>query len=311
MTPFFSVVIPLYNKEKYIEDTLKSVMNQTFKDFEIIIVNDGSTDESLKVISQFKNEKTHVYSQGNQGVATARNNGVNYSSGLYIALMDADDVWYKNHLEELKKQIDLFPNAGLFCNNYEIKLQDTVIRKTKFNFPYKENCIIKDYFKGSIIDSIAWTSAIAFSKQNFTKIGGFNPIYTTSQDIDLWIKFALNFNISFNPNVTACYNQYSQDSLSQSKQNNIRALCISQFKKEESKNSSLKLYLDINRYAVALRCKIHHDIQLYKTLKSEINFENLNLKQKLLLHCPTSLLILFKKTQHFLVKRNIYLSAYK
>ena len=133
---FFSVIIPLYNKENYIEETIKSVLNQSFNDFEVIIVDDGSTDDSLKLASQLQNSKITIITQKNQGASVARNRAINAAKGKYIAPLDADDIWHKNHLSELKSLIHSFPNAGLFCNNYEIKLNDNFIIKANFNFSY-------------------------------------------------------------------------------------------------------------------------------------------------------------------------------
>ena len=121
---FFSVIIPLYNKEYYIENTIKSVLNQSFNDFEVVIVDDGSTDDSLKLASQFQDSRITIIKQKNQGASVARNKAIETAKGQYIAPLDADDIWHKNHLLELKSLINSFPNAGLFCNNYEIKLNN-------------------------------------------------------------------------------------------------------------------------------------------------------------------------------------------
>ena len=91
MTPYFSVIIPLYNKEKYITDTLNSALNQSFQDFEVIIVDDGSTDESLEVVSRFQDPRIKIYKQENQGASVARNYGISQSQSDLIALLDADD----------------------------------------------------------------------------------------------------------------------------------------------------------------------------------------------------------------------------
>lgn len=312
MTPFFSIVIPLYNKETYIAETINCILNQSFKDFEIVIINDGSTDESLnKIASYFNDNRFSILSQENKGASHARNLGVAKSKGKYIALLDADDLWYENHLYELKKQIDLFPNAGLYCNNYEIFYNKKTYRKASFNFEYKHQClIVKDYFKASIANPIAWTSAVAFSKKDFYDIGKFNTSLKTAQDLDLWIRFALQFKVSFNPTITMSYNLYIVNSLSKKELNDIRYNFINNYSHEEKLNPSLKLYLDINRYAVAIRCKMNNEITLYKKLKKDINYSNLNYKQKITLNTPKFILKLFKNFQHFLIKNDIYFSAY-
>ena len=106
--PFFSVIIPLYNKEKYIKNTLKNVLKQTFKNFEIIIINDGSTDNSLKEAQLVSDNRITIYTQKNSGVSDARNFGIKKARGEYIALLDADDIWNTNHLEEHYNSINQF-----------------------------------------------------------------------------------------------------------------------------------------------------------------------------------------------------------
>jgi glycosyltransferase involved in cell wall biosynthesis len=310
--PFFSVIIPLYNKEAFIESTLKSVLQQTFQDFEVIIVDDGSTDRSLKLASQFQDSRITIIQQKNKGAAIARNMGIELAKSKYIALLDADDTWYANHLSELKKQIDLFPEAGLYCNNYEVFYTENMSRKTSFDFEHDTKClIIEDYFKSSVVNPLAWTSAVGFSKSHFIKIGGFNTALKTAQDLDLWIRFALNYKISFNPKITMTYKLYVENSLSKNEYNKIRYDFINSYNEEEKTNPSLKMYLDINRYAVALRCKTNNERDLYKKLKSEIDYNNLNWKQKTLLNCPNGFLRFIKQIQRFLVKNHIYLTAYK
>ncbi|MEP5340496.1 MAG: glycosyltransferase [Algibacter sp.] len=312
MKPFFSIIIPLYNKEDYIVETLKSVLNQSFTNFEIIIIDDGSTDNSLKKIKPLIDNRFKIINQENFGPSHARNKGIKEALGNYITLLDADDLWYKNHLLELKKLIYTFPKSGLFCNNYEISYNKNIIKPATFNFNHDNKLlIIKDYFSSSIINSIAWTSSVAFKKEIFNKIGKFNLSLRTGQDIDLWIRFALHYKVAFNPKITMRYHNFKTNSLSKSEFNDDRYMLINNYKIEELKNISLKLYLDINRYAVALRCKMNNEIVLYKKLKSEINFSNLNLKQKTLLNCPQALLKGIKLFQQFLIKNHIYLTAYK
>lgn len=310
--PFFSVIIPLYNKENLVEQTIKSLLSQLFTDFEVIIINDGSTDNSLKKIKHLTDSRFKVITQENKGASHARNLGIEKSEGKYLALLDADDFWYNNHLLELKKLIEKFPEAGLFCNNYEISYNKEFTQPATFNFKLeKQPIIIEDYFKSSIINSVAWTSSVGFLKSHFVKIGGFNPDFEIAEDIDLWIRFALNYSVAFNPKRTMRYHDFDSDSLSKKEHNNIRYNFINNYNEEEKNNPSLKLYLDINRYAVALRCKMNNEIVLYKKLKKEINYKNLNFKQKTLLMLPNFILKSIKKIHSFLKKNHIHLTAYK
>lgn len=309
--PFFSVIIPLYNKENFIEETLQTVQNQTFQDFEIIIIDDGSTDNSFEIASKFISQNIVIIKQKNQGVSVARNFGIKKAQSHHIALLDADDLWHSNHLFELKKQIELFPNAGLYCNNYQISYAKKMCRSSQFNFDFNKDClIVNDFFKASIINSVAWTSAVAISKDKFNIIGGFNSKLKTAQDLDLWIRLALKYEVIFNPTITMTYKIYVENSLSKNEFNYLRYEFSNYFKEEEILNPSLKLYLDINRYALAIRCLMNNEIELYKNVKKEININNLNLKQKILLKSPKIILVSLKKLHGFLIKNNVYLTTY-
>ncbi len=309
--PFFSVIIPLYNKEKYIKETLQSVLNQYFEDFEVIIVNDGSTDKSMDIVTQFKDSRVQVVNQTNQGVSAARNNGIFKAKTEFIAFLDADDLWYKNHLTELKKQITNHPKAGLFCNNYEVYYSEDFKIPAKINLKCKNECIlVDDFFKASIVNPVAWTSAVCIPKSIFNSIGKFNTNYKTAQDLDLWIRIALKYKVSFNPKTTMSYKRHVEKSLSKNEFNTIRADFISSFKEEEKKNKSLKLYLDINRYALALRSKMNNELEIYNRMTSEIDYKNLNLKQRIILKSPKIAIKLIKRVQKFLIKNNTYFSAH-
>ena len=170
--------------------------------------------------------------------------------------------------------------------------------------------IIEDFFYASTISFIATSSSVAFSKSSFNKIGFYNTSFRTGQDIDLWIRYALQYDIAFNPVVTMIYNNFDTSSLSKSNYNIDRYNLINAFNIQEQKNSSLKKYLDINRYAVAIRCKINDELSLSKKIRKEIDYKNLNLKQKTLLHCPVFFLQILKTIHLFLKKTNIYLTAY-
>ena len=112
--PFFSIVIPLYNKANFILATLKSVSDQTFENYEIIVINDGSTDESLSKIEALKLPKLSIHTQENKGLSAARNRGVTLARGQYVALLDADDIWKPTYLKSMFKLIENYPNHQIF-----------------------------------------------------------------------------------------------------------------------------------------------------------------------------------------------------
>ncbi|MCH4238414.1 MAG: glycosyltransferase [Clostridium tyrobutyricum] len=117
--PFFSVIIPLFNKRDSIEETLRSVLNQDFKNFEIIIVDDGSTDNSAFIVNNIADQRIHLFRQKNRGPAAARNQGVKLSTATWIIFLDADDKFLPNALSTFSSLINQFPKYTLFvCNFY-------------------------------------------------------------------------------------------------------------------------------------------------------------------------------------------------
>lgn len=310
--PFFSVIIPLYNKENQIEKTLNSVLNQTFDDFEIIIVNDGSTDNSLNIVNRFTDERIKIFSQENKGAASARNYGIKKAKAQYLALIDADDFWFQDHLETHYNSIQSIPNGHLYSNAYKLKISRIKTINATYSTPKKNNPhIIDDYFKASIIHPIAMTSSIVFSYKKFNSLGGYNEKITSGQDLDLMIRFGIDSTIVFNPKITCLYDKTVINSLSKQNYQKIKYNLFNGFKNEKKNNASLNKYLNLNLYSLAIQCKLSNNVSLFKKIKKEINNNYLTKKQRFLLNQPIFLTKLFKRLHRFLINNNIYLTAYR
>jgi len=117
--PKVSVIIPAYNAAPYIRATIDSVLNSTFKDFEVIVVDDGSTDETYKLLQNISH-KVKVIRQENQGLSGARNTGIKNSTGEYIALLDSDDIWHQDKLKSQVEVLDLNPTVGLCFTEFSL-----------------------------------------------------------------------------------------------------------------------------------------------------------------------------------------------
>jgi glycosyltransferase involved in cell wall biosynthesis len=312
MNYFFSVVIPLYNKANYIQSCLESVLKQTHKEFEVILVNDGSTDGSEAVVERFQDSRIRLVHQENKGASAARNKGVSLAKHEWIALIDADDYWYPNHLEELQNTIEQFPKADVVCNNYEILLDNDFIKQPAFSIEYPLKAqYIEDYFKGSLIDPIAWTSALSFTSSIFKKVGEFDTNIKSGQDIDLMVKFGLAATIAFNPKVTMRYHRKTENNLSDDTVLREKLSYIDNHRSEEKKNPSLQQYMDINRFSLAIQAKMAQDKALFKELVGRLDIHHLNSKQKLLLKTPANVLKGLKYLQSKLIQFNLYKSPYK
>lgn len=199
----FSVVIPLYNKENYITRAIESVLSQEYKDFELIVIDDGSTDNSLDKIKFISDPRLRVVEQLNQGVGAARNKGIIESKYEWIAFLDADDAWFKGHLKELSNIIKLFPNSRMVSAKV-LQIKDSkklpIIKDTNLS-----NIRSIDYFyECSRQTDILHSSSVAINKEVFRKIGGFSN-KKIGEDVEYWVKIALSYPVAISDRVTAYY----------------------------------------------------------------------------------------------------------
>lgn len=309
--PFFSVIIPLYNKENYIGNTLRCVLGQTFADFEVIIINDGSTDNGLDVVKQFDDARIHIVEQENQGVSAARNLGIEKASGKLIALLDADDYWFPNHLQVLHDLHTDFPDAGLYCSRYKIKFAENNLYTPKLTDISNDfRGIVPDFFRSSYVDRIAWTSIAAIPKDVFTTIGGFNTEVSNGQDLEVWIKIAISFPVAISDSITAHYHYEISDSLAKRSILNKKLMDFGQFSEAERKNSSLKKFLDIYRIEYALHYHMFGDEEKMHFYLKAANKENIAFKTKLLFALPGFVLRSLLKIKHGLKKIGVNFTVY-
>lgn len=284
--PFFSVIIPLYNKASFVRKTLDSVLNQNFEDYEVIIVNDGSTDNGLELIQRYSNSKIKIINQVNQGVSIARNNGIRVSKGKYISFLDADDLWKKNHLSEVFKAAENYPHENVFCSNYEVFYSEKKIKRTNFSIPIKNKyTLINNFFKASLKSSIALTSGVTVKKQILAK-NLFDPNIKSGQDTDMWIRLALKHSFVFINTVTLTHFKSINNSLSKSNLIDDRILAIEKHSHHNKNHTFLHKYLDYNKFSVSLQYKRIKEYKKAYLITKSINSRNLSLKQQVLLKLP-------------------------
>ncbi|MFD2564607.1 glycosyltransferase family 2 protein [Aquimarina rubra] len=313
--PLFSIIIPLYNKEKHIANTIQSALDQIFTDYELIIINDGSTDGSEKIVKRFNDNRIHYFYTENTGVSNTRNLGIEKSNGKLIAFLDADDFWYPNHLEILSRLFKKFPNAGLYSTSYEKRFNQKSVLVASFknvSATSKSFKILDDFFESSSIDSIASSSVSAVPKNVLISLNGFDPKITHGEDTDLWIRIALKHKVAFATYITAVHNL---DASNRSKQVQVaekKFLNFSKFKKEELTNPSLKKYLDSNRHSIALQYRAAGDFGTAKKYSNNIDYKNLSWKHRFLIRQPRVILIILKKIQITITDFfGIHLSSFK
>lgn len=184
ITPMFSVVIPLYNKADTIERAVRSVVSQTSHDWELIVVNDGSTDKSLSVVRRMAAEiPIRIIDTPNGGVSSARNKGVEMAIGQYIAMLDADDVWYPRHLETIKQAIINHPDIGFFGSGYERDTGDYIY----YTIPWG-GCSIRDICAIFRYAQPVNSSTVVFDRHLWKAVGGFDTQSFFYEDYEFFFK---------------------------------------------------------------------------------------------------------------------------
>ncbi len=193
-----SVVIPLYNKEQSISSTLQSVCDQTYTDIEIVVVNDGSTDNSAVVASTYPDVRIRVINKENGGVSSARNRGIKETQGDFIAFLDADDLWDKDYLAEQVKMIHDFPEAAMWGINFAEMNNGKLVRKLETALPDGYRWYVDNYFqmKGRISDLFC-SSSVVIRKEVFDKIGMFDERIKYAEDTDMWWRIIATHKVAF------------------------------------------------------------------------------------------------------------------
>lgn len=242
-----SVVIPLYNKEKQIACTLQSVFEQTFQNFEIVIVDDGSTDNSVEEVEKFDDSRIRLIHQTNAGVSAARNRGIEEASGELIAFLDADDVWMPEYLATQYGLYQKYPECSVYACNYEFrdsegKVTPTIIRKLPFE---GEDGILSNYFEvASCSHPPICSISIMVKKMAIQAIGGFPLGIKSGEDLLTWARFAVSGAIVYSRKSLAVF---VRDEGLFNKDQQLRVP-----EKEDIVGLELKKLYNINRHIIGL-----------------------------------------------------------
>lgn len=246
-----SVIIPLYNKADSIAKALNSVLAQTYQDFEVVVVDDGSTDDGAAIVKQCTDPRIRLIRQANAGVSAARNRGIAEAKGEYVAFLDADDEWMPEFLEEIVILQREFPECKAQATNYifnsrGVKSQ-TILRK----LPFKgEHGVLTNYFEvASCSHPPVWTSAICIERALLQEIGGFPLGIKSGEDLLTWARIAVRTNWAYS---LKAYAQYNFDRISIKdtptripEEIDIVGCELKKLKKEYPKISGQRLYLSL------------------------------------------------------------------
>lgn len=200
--PLVSVVIPMFNVEKYINESIDSVLSQSYQQFELILVDDGSTDETLNLVNKYNDPRIRLISQANRGLAGARNTGIDAARGIYVALLDADDYWAPTKLARHIKHLNSKPTVGIsYCPSLFISEEGDLLGIGQY--PKLTNITKQEIFcrnpignGSSPVIRRSLLSEISFFGEKRDKYRNmyFNETLRQSEDIELWTRIALKTN---------------------------------------------------------------------------------------------------------------------
>lgn len=306
MAPFFSVVIPTFNRSCKLKKTINSVLEQSFSNFEVLVMDDGSTDDTLAVMKSF-NDKRLVYewAPNSGGPATPRNRGINKAKGNWICFLDADDLWCKNKLKRVHEAISQNPDYDLICHN-EILFNLQTNKKTILTYgPYE-----KEFYRRLLFCEVSLSPSATTVKREFILSNNlrFNesPDYVIVEDYDMWLKIAhCGGKFHFIPEVLGKY-VIEKDNISSDLSrmfSNLRVLVYDHVHNvQEFESNKVKLWSDLNSIMMINRSvqemKNGHLILTLKFLTCALKWSTKStLKYIVKIICRK----LNLKTQHFFV----------
>lgn len=205
--PRFSVIIPLYNKEAEIEQTLRSALDQTLQPLEIVVVDDGSTDRSAAIVERVGSPLVRLIRQPNAGECAARNRAMAEARGDYFALLDADDCWKPRFLEEVAELIALHPECGIYSTAFEIV---SPTGRVLGHCP-KERGVVENFWRTSLDHYVTIPSATVLPRVVVERLGGFPEGMKMGGDQYMWIKVVSHYKVCFSPEPLCDYSMVASN----------------------------------------------------------------------------------------------------
>ncbi|MEC7286758.1 MAG: glycosyltransferase family 2 protein [Bacteroidota bacterium] len=306
----FSIIIPVFNKEKYINETILSVLNQTYDNYEIIIINDASTDNSLKIIEEVISDKAVIINnKNNLGLSASRNIGFEASSYKYIAFLDGDDVWDKNFLKEINELIINFPKESIFGTYYK-ENYDGKILYPKINIKEKllgTKFVVKNFFEANLRRLIITQSCLVFKKNIFDTVGLYNPEITFAEDIDFYIRCFQNFNLAYSYQTYHMQRKMVHKSISNSKTDNLNYPLLDKYL---GVSDELNRFINFYNYCFCRRKKNEGSKKSMIYYRNKIRFRWIGFLKTIVLFLPEFLYTTLLKFKRYLLKKGINISTY-
>lgn len=204
----FSVIMPYYKNNNFVERSIRSVLDQTEKYFELIIMDDGSNDDVEKIVEEINDNRIRLYHQKNQGVSAARNNAIRKSLGEWTCFLDSDDEWFPDHLEEIKRLQTIYPGYGFYITSHKREGKKDYYSNSLLGFKENGAVIIDDLLEYSLKKpGIIHTNSVCISRKLIEKCGFFVEGVNSGEDTDLWYKCSLYTPVVVSTKVTSVYHR--------------------------------------------------------------------------------------------------------
>jgi len=217
-------VIPLYNGQGCIRRSIQSVLGQTYSDFELLVIDDGSTDGGPEIVRTFTDSRIRLIQQENAGASVARNRGIAEARSEYVAFLDADDEWDPPFLDAVVHLSVAYPRAGILATGYRKvfpmgpSVEITVAESRALQ--------IDDYFRRLQGGSIVHASAVALPARVFQELGGFQEGYHCGDDQEMWARVALRYSVGYDPRILSSFHQRGRQPKRQSRNPRPRDLLL-------------------------------------------------------------------------------------
>ncbi len=286
---YISVVIPLYNKAQSIKNTLNSVLSQSFQDFEIVVVDDGSTDDSAEVVNGVEDKRIRLIQKENGGVCSARNRGIKEAKYDYIALLDADDGWDKDYLAEQVRLIEDFPEAALWGINFAPVCNGKIYQVFETGLKSGFRGYVEDYFNiPNRVGDLFCSSSVVLNRNILDKVGCFDERIKYAEDLDVWWRIASCNKIVFYDRIMAFY---IHDAENRALKREIRLCDYLPYYADKFK--PFKKYNDFYKYVnnwCAVKLKFYFTKNQYRddvyTAAEKLDYDVIPLKYKLYFKTP-------------------------
>lgn len=272
MNQFFSIIIPLYNKERSIFRAISSVLAQNYSNYELIIVNDGSTDNSLNIVREINHPCIKVFNISNSGVSFARNYGVEQSNYNYICFLDADDAWENDFLYEINKLINYDKHASIYSCRYQVVDENGQKRLGNLDLPNNFFGKINNFFKVYAHSrSLICSSCVCLNKEKFSIIGGFPVGKKTGEDIYVWLTLNLKGYTCFSDRVLATVYRNSENrTVTRVNREIPYHLYYYMFMNYNKENKDINYFCLRNSILYAIEAKKSNDINIFKKYLKKI-----------------------------------------